>query len=98
MPRRVPELLAARSPEPSTHTTAREIIQETIAAAAARPLPRPGPNGRGSASARPIGSEAARMHPCGRAGPGAAGGEGVAGSVPPGGRRSGWGGPGGCSP
>ena len=38
----------AAPPAPGTHTTAREIIQDTIAAAAAaaRPLGEPGPNGR----------------------------------------------------
>lgn len=77
---------AARSAgpaRPGTHTTAREIIQETIAAAA-RPLNQPGPNGRGPAPAHPIGSAAERMRPGGGAGPGAAGARG--GSLPGGGR------------
>lgn len=61
MPRRVPELLAARSPERGTHTTAREIIQETIAAAAARPFPG---RARMAAAPPPPASLARRLRAC----------------------------------
>lgn len=62
------EISRLPQPQPGTHTTAREIIQDTIAAAAAatRPLSRPGRNGRSPAAprpARPIGSGAARLRP-----------------------------------